>query len=100
MERAQYNRHLASARGRNDKRGVETCNAVQRRTRRSTSTMGGAAPDTTLDVLTRIARERVPCLLETCYKDAPDSRESAPLPRFSRPGKRGAGETVASHGAF
>ena len=45
-------------------------------------------------------QERVPCLLETCYKDAPDSRESAPLPRFSRPGKRGAGETVASHGAF
>ena len=52
------------------------------------------------DVQRRIAQERVPCLLETCYKDAPDSRESAPLPRFSRPGKRGAGETVASHGAF
>ena len=27
MERAQYQSALASARGRNDKRGVETCNA-------------------------------------------------------------------------
>src|SRR5271168_480336 len=55
---------------------------------------------TSRDVPRRFARERVPCLLETCYKEVPDSRESAPLPRFSGPGKRGAGETVASHGAF
>ena len=37
---------LASAHGRNGKRRVETCNALQRRTRRSASTIGSAAPDT------------------------------------------------------
>ena len=37
---------LASAHSRNGKRRVETCSAVQRRTRRSVSTIGGAAPDT------------------------------------------------------
>src|SRR5271165_4222536 len=63
----------------------------QKRQKEASRRAAPAAPD---------ARERIPCLLETCYKDTPDSRESAPLPRFSRPGKRGAGETVASHGAF
>ena len=37
---------LASAHGRNGERRGETCNALQRRTRRSVSTLGGAAPDT------------------------------------------------------
>ena len=73
------------------------CNAGRAGAHRPSEALHPTRPS---DVLTRIARERVPCLLETCYKDAPDSRESAPLPRFSRPGKRGAGETVASHGAF
>ena len=44
------------ARGRNSERRVETC---KRRTRRSASTIGGAAPDTTIGLLWRIARERV-----------------------------------------
>jgi hypothetical protein len=46
---------LASAHGRNGKRRVETCNALQRRTRRSASTIGSAAPDT---IIGRAAADR------------------------------------------
>ena len=91
---------LASARGRNDKRRRRDMQRLQRRTRRSASTIGGAARDT---IIGRADADRVgarPLSVRNVLKDAPDSRESAPLPRFSRPGKRGAGETVASHGAF
>jgi hypothetical protein len=88
---------LASAHGRNGKRRVETSSAGRAGAHRPSEALH---PTRSSDVLSRITRERVPCLLETCYKEVPDSRESAPLPRFSRPGKRGAGETVASHGAF
>src|SRR5271165_6771000 len=45
-----------------------------------------AAPDARERIL-----ERIPCLLETCYKDAPDSRESAPLPRFLETREEGRG---------
>src|ERR1700730_15178508 len=48
-------------------------------------------PEHLLTMYPVCTQQRVPCLLETCYKEVPDSRESAPLPRFSRPGKRGAG---------
>ena len=88
---------LASAHRRNGKRPLETSSAGRAGAYRPSEALH---PTRSSDVLPRIARERVPCLLETCYKEIPDSRESAPLPRFSRPGKRGAGETVASHGAF
>ena len=43
MERAEYHRH---SRARMDRNGKKTRRDVQRRTRRSASTIGGAAPDT------------------------------------------------------
>ncbi len=55
MERAEYDRHSRARVAETAKGGVETCNAVQRRTRRSTSTMGGAAPDT---IIGRAAADR------------------------------------------
>ena len=47
---------LASAHGRSGKRRVETCSAVERRTRWSASTIGGAAPDA---IIGRAAADRV-----------------------------------------
>src|SRR5271166_943337 len=46
MEPAQYDRHLASAAWQKRQKGRRDVQRLQRRTRRSTSTMGGAAPDT------------------------------------------------------
>ncbi len=47
---------------------------MQRRTRRNASTIGGGAPDSTIDrALTRIARERVP------------TTPHAPYPRCAMP---------------
>ena len=54
MEGAEYNRHSRARVAETAKRRVETCNAVQRRTRRSASTIGGAAPDT---IIGRVAAD-------------------------------------------
>jgi hypothetical protein len=57
MEGAEYNRHSASARGRNGKRRVETSSAGRAGAHLPSEALH---PTRSSDVLTRIARERVP----------------------------------------
>jgi len=59
MEGAQYNRPRERAWQKRRKTGRD----MQRRTRPSVSTLGGAAPERSSDVLPRIARERVPTVV-------------------------------------
>ncbi len=57
MERAEYHRHSRALCGRNDKRGIGTCNAGRAGAYRPWEALH---PTRSSDVLTRIARERVP----------------------------------------
>ena len=57
MERAEYNRPLASAHGRNGKRRVETFRAGRAGAHRPSEALH---PTRSSDVLPRLARERVP----------------------------------------
>ena len=57
MERAESNRH---SRARMAETAKDASRNPQRRTRRSASTIGGAAPDTIIGRAAAIARERVP----------------------------------------
>jgi hypothetical protein len=82
MERAEYDRHSRARMAETAKGGVETCNALQRRTRRSASTIGGAAPHT---IIGRADADRAgarPYRAIRCENASNVRRRIAPLPRL------------------
>ena len=78
MERAEYNWHSRARMAETAK----TRRAVQRRTRQSASTIGGAAPDS---IIGRAAADRAGA---RPYQPPATSHQPLPLPRLINPNRR------------